>query len=578
MGDSQGTSLVDRIESAVKTLSTASKNGLRAFHEAIINLDHVILSDLITPADAEVILAQYERDWGLESSQALYSTYETLLEKAFVEAILRSSGDELLGEGNLTQNYLNRYYNLVKNEVALAGITSDDKVLFIGSGPLPITAIEMVRQSGCEVDCIEKLPEMADISRAVIHHLGMTAKIRVYTTLGEKFPTDQYSVVLVGALAQPKQDIIDNIEGGSRSDVRLLTRTTEGLREFIYKSAAFETSEFSLSAEHHATRDQALSTLLWEKELVDVSALIPEHTGSPVKVKNDGESYVSNFDDPENHWLKYAFEAFQKLKDRIGPDNIKHFVSIASGPGIDAIGAIEILNPERVTITDLAPHAIESAKGNIARYKKWNVSTPPVEYKVGDLCQPLGDGDADIIYANLPNIPFHTEDMAELMEGINAASFFIPNPQAEIPNNLKAFLLAHQYEFLSQARRCLTPQSGIAVINLGIRFSMDVVGELFDSIGYKHEVLAFGLKRQTEARECLPGYVRHESSDDGVEFDYYPSIDAQKLTESHPVTSVDELKALLEPIKISARKALDLAKSGMEICHVVATIGAKPLN
>lgn len=436
----------------------------------------------------------------------------------------------------------------------------------------------MVRQSGCEVDCVEKLSEMADISRAVIHHLGMTAKIRVYTTLGEKFPPDQYSVVLVGALAQPKQDIIDNIEGGGRPDVRLLTRTTEGLRQFIYKSATFKTSKFSLSAVHHATRDQALSTLLWEQKLVDVSAIIPGHTGSPIKVKNDDTSYVSNFDDPKNHWLKYTFEAFQKLKGRIGSDPIKHFVSIASGPGIDAIGAIEIFNPERITITDLVPHAIESAKGNIARYKKGNVSTPPVEYKVGDLCRPLGDSDADIIYANLPNIPFRSGDIVELMEGVNAASFFIPNPQSKTPSNIKAFLLSHQYEFLSQAKRCLTPQNGIAVINLGIRFPMNVVDELFDSIGYEHEILAFGLKRQTEASECLAGYTRHESSDDRVEFDFYPYIDAQKLIESNRTDSVGELKALLEPIKISAAKALDLAKSGMEICHVVATIGATPLD
>lgn len=63
MEDSLNTRKIDEIESGVKTLSTASKNGFRAFHEAIINLDHVILSDLITPADAEAILA-HARDGG----------------------------------------------------------------------------------------------------------------------------------------------------------------------------------------------------------------------------------------------------------------------------------------------------------------------------------------------------------------------------------------------------------------------------------------------------------------------------------------------------------------------------------
>lgn len=252
----------DRIQEHVVRLQQASQEGLRAYQTAIINLDHALLSDLIDQKEAEEVVSQAQRSGLLGRSQQLYLPYETLLEESFTRMILATSAVDLLGEDNITHNYLTRYYNLAANEIRLAGLTQTDHVLFIGSGPFPITAIEYAKQTGCRVDCVEKLEDKAEASRNVIHRLGLSSQIQVYNAEGQSFPPGVYSAILVGVLAQPKQDIIDSIERESRDGTKVLARTTTGLRQFIYPAAEFQTRRFTLRGINQARDDQALSTIL----------------------------------------------------------------------------------------------------------------------------------------------------------------------------------------------------------------------------------------------------------------------------------------------------------------------------
>lgn len=250
----------EKILQGVTRLQNASGEGLRPFHGAIVDLDHLLLSDLVKEAEEEIVISQASGGI-LELSQRLYISYETLLEEAFTKAISGDSGLDL-ENSNITQPYLLRYHNLAANEIKLAGITKDDKALFIGSGSFPITAIEYARQTGCRVDCVEILPDRVEISREIVEQLGLSRQIHIYSHSGQSFSPEGYSTILVGLLAQPKQDIIDNLEQGSSQDVKILARTTLGLRQFMYPTAQFSVDRFTIRDIHQAKRDQAVSTML----------------------------------------------------------------------------------------------------------------------------------------------------------------------------------------------------------------------------------------------------------------------------------------------------------------------------
>ncbi|MBI2012259.1 50S ribosomal protein L11 methyltransferase [Candidatus Daviesbacteria bacterium] len=308
-----------------------------------------------------------------------------------------------------------------------------------------------------------------------------------------------------------------------------------------------------------------------KKRFSDASTLLEDYSGPLILVDGDETSYVSNIEDPKNHWLYYAFKGFKVLKNHYSLD-INHFVTIATGPGIDAIGAMEILNPERITVTDLVPSAIDRARENISRYQLQGKKIP-INYLVGNLCEPLGTDKADIIYANIPNIPIETRKRNRLMEGITAASFFDPNTVRAVPQCLNKHLLALQYTFLKQAKKNITPQ-GMIIINLGVRFPLKIVKTLFDLAGYKYEILHFGFKKQTEPQDTIPGYARYEK--DGIIFTYYPYKQAVQTLSGKTIQKVDELMKLLKPLEITSTKAQKLSLKGEEVGHIVTVLGAKP--
>jgi len=559
------------IEKEVESLQEASLLGLPLYHKAIVDLDHILLTDIISNDEAVDIILRSETTGVLAKSQQLYGQYETFLEESFVNVILHSGDIDLLDPNNITQNYLMRYRNLTANEVALADIKPEDRVLFIGSGPLPISAIEIARQTGCQIDCVEHFADKADTSRAVIDHLGMSGQVHVYTAEGQEFPVSNYSVILVGVLAQPKQEIINHIEQNTQEGVRVLARTTEGIREFIYPEAEFTTSRFIPRDINHAVKDQTLSTILLKDRLIDASKLIPKQLSAPLRIIDDGEAYVSNITDPQNHWLYYAFEGFNALSKQ--GKKIGHFVSIATGPGVDAIGAMEILHPERITVTDLVSTAIDQARENISRYQELGERTP-VTYVVGNLCEPLGNDTADVIYANLPNIPIPTELLDQLLEGITAASYFDPETLQGVPEDLGKYLLSLQYAFLQQAKSHLTPD-GQVLLNLGARMPITAINDLFDKAGYQQpEVLSFGFKLQTEPFDTIPNYAAHETSE--VQFAYYPYRQAKEILTGKSITNFSELTTLLEQLKLSATDAFERLKQGEQLGHLVTLLSAKP--
>ena len=58
-----------------------------------------------------------------------------------------------------------------------------------------------------------------------------------------------------------------------------------------------------------------------------------------------------------------AFKKLKKEKIKVGT-----FVTIGTGPAIDAIGAAEIFSPELVVLTDINPNVIDIAYRNFLNY------------------------------------------------------------------------------------------------------------------------------------------------------------------------------------------------------------------
>ncbi len=293
----------------------------------------------------------------------------------------------------------------------------------------------------------------------------------------------------------------------------------------------------------------------------------------PVIINTTEHTYEVNAVKPKNNWLYPAFKGFLKLRKKLpcGKSSTLTFASIGTGQGIDAIGAYHIFHPKKIIITDIHPEVIPIAKNNFL--KNTDHKTNFVAY-VGNLCDPLSKNKivADIIYANLPNIPF--EGVGSNFGGQLTSTFFNEQWINNKSRILEKYLLSLQNAFLYSAWPNLSPR-GSVIVNLGGRIPLQLIKKMFTDAGFKYEELFNTLKIQSQPEWVLGGYARAEEKYK-VTFDFY-RFDAAKSKYGKKLEkenlSANKLKKMLRPFRISATEGLKLLIYRQEtIGHLVQII------
>jgi hypothetical protein len=127
------------------------------------------------------------------------------------------------------------YQKLARMEYQGADLKPGDRVVFLGSGPLPLSLICLCTQSGVEGIGIEQAAEYAALSQKVIETLELTAHIQIIQGNHFSLPFDEKcNLVIVGADAIPKDEIFDHLAKVLSNGAKLSYRIYEkGLRRLM---------------------------------------------------------------------------------------------------------------------------------------------------------------------------------------------------------------------------------------------------------------------------------------------------------------------------------------------------------
>lgn len=253
---------------------------------ALSQLTHLSNTDLVNPtavrssglAMEDLILRRplleginLEQELGIDNLgklQQLYERFETQLESEFAQRVL---------DGNVTTEtdypLYARFKRLVHAEIDLARIRPSDKVLFIGSGPFPISAMLFSQLASVSVDCYDKSPEACETSQKVVNCLGFAHRINIFNASGEDGKVYGHNVVIVALLAQPKEKIMSNIWFHAPPNVKVICRTSEGIRQAFYKRAQERSltdyRHFEIVDQHKAEKDDTISSLLTKIDRIE---------------------------------------------------------------------------------------------------------------------------------------------------------------------------------------------------------------------------------------------------------------------------------------------------------------------
>ena len=172
--------------------------------------------------------------------------------------------------------YVDNYRELVRREIGLLGgsglfLSDSSRVAMIGSGPLPLTAWCLWRQTGAVVDLVDVAPaalaQSCELARAIAWPVGecLVADGAAVALLDKAYDV-VYVAGLAGDSAEAKQQIIDNILPALRPGGRIIVRSARGAKTLLYP--AFDPNSLQrvqLLVEYNPDDDISNSVYVYKK-------------------------------------------------------------------------------------------------------------------------------------------------------------------------------------------------------------------------------------------------------------------------------------------------------------------------
>lgn len=201
-------------------------------------LDELAALD-IDEVSSEMIFKSPEFDSLMISISNFRFLYNLKLEIEKAKSLLKSSNPwETLQNFTFYPNYL----QLARTEYTVSGLKPKDCVLFLGSGPLPLSLIVLCQKYDLQGIGIEQVGKRSNLSREVIACLGLSKRIKIiegnHFILPLKSSCDLY---MIAAQAEPKKEVFEHLAKvlpeGSKVSYRLYEK---GVRRVLDGGSLFE--------------------------------------------------------------------------------------------------------------------------------------------------------------------------------------------------------------------------------------------------------------------------------------------------------------------------------------------------
>lgn len=226
--------------------------------EKILRLEEFLLNKRFVLGEEERIMSSQEIKAILFELQYFDEAFETSLENDFARKVIT-------GRIKGIEKYLlyKKFLTLIRNEINLAKISKDDKVLFIGSGPLPMTAILLNRFAGCSVDCCEKRKRSVSLSKKVVLEFGLSKKIKIFHRKGQELDDGSYAVIIIACLAKPKDKILKRVWSIVSLNTRIICRISDGIKQIFYEpNESYILEAYTPINKMHAKSNRTFSSVL----------------------------------------------------------------------------------------------------------------------------------------------------------------------------------------------------------------------------------------------------------------------------------------------------------------------------
>ncbi|MGM0423275.1 MAG: nicotianamine synthase family protein [Pseudomonadota bacterium] len=178
----------------------------------------------------------------------------------------------LLGDKNLKQNglssfwYFEHYKNLCAAENELVDFGQYDRISFLGSGALPLTAYFAAEACPhAEIKCVDCDCDACDLALDLVDTLGLSRQIEIIQKQALDYTPKDRELVICASLLTGHGDLYKNlIEQQIES---LLIRDAEDIYQFLYKPASRPDLPYRKMAQTSPTPERINTTLFYTSRI-----------------------------------------------------------------------------------------------------------------------------------------------------------------------------------------------------------------------------------------------------------------------------------------------------------------------
>lgn len=195
----------------------------------------------------------------IENMRNFWNSYETEKELKYANDLLENADSP---KALVEYSFYRRYDTFISEEGKLAELHKGKNVLFLGSGPLPLSAILLTEKFGVSMTCVDSDTKAVETSRSLIKHFGYEHSISVHEGLAQEADCSSYDAIWVAALVLPKKEVFAHL-GKISPKTSIVARVGEGVRSIIYENIPESSLKyFKILDKYTATGDIKNSSLL----------------------------------------------------------------------------------------------------------------------------------------------------------------------------------------------------------------------------------------------------------------------------------------------------------------------------
>lgn len=161
--------------------------------------------------------------------------------------------------------YLKFYEDIIDAEITLANITKNDTVLHIGSGSIPASSLLIHKKTKAKIIGIDT--NIKTIHESKKFEEVKNGKITVQHVYSQKYPLDQYDVILIAQGVEPRKEILTNIANQINQNTRVIYRTISNSSQNLTSMDTFLKEIFTIvTIKPHPKHGFLISVLLKKKK------------------------------------------------------------------------------------------------------------------------------------------------------------------------------------------------------------------------------------------------------------------------------------------------------------------------